>query len=1702
VLRWDLPVLVKRLKHATDEAALIREFDLLAALRAPCLPALLELGFEGGAYLVRDLVEGVTIARTHSASERILDWIRKLARTLTLVHASGMAHGDIKPAHILVNASGPWLIDFGLGVLPTDEGRGLSGTAAYMAPELWQQRCDEPRSADVYALAATLFELLAGRPAFQGDSLDALHRAHLGELPALPSLDTHPELIRQAQPALQRLLNECFAKDPRERPSMRQFANELACFLEIEEQDPPRWGHPPLLGRELLLAESFDLCIRSTKPSEREGLPMGCVIAAPGSGKSRLLESLKWSLQRARVRVLCMPPPSPRDPWRQLRNLLELCQFAIAGHENRSQPSFAQRLCRGERATALLAEAFGRLGACCLLWDDVELSSPETLRSFELLAEQAEDLRLSLFFTCSQRGWWSERAERFELQALDFATFEPWLQEQVRCNELSRSELERARNVITASGALPAPIARFLLHGAEPSHSDAFAARDRILGHLPPALLVVLTLLKVDREMVALQVLADALDHSPERLAAMLAEDALLLAGQQVLLKHTLDVFRDGERPDAAPSQELVNRLGTRSDLDTLLQRLDHALELGGEAYAALRLELALQTGEARADRLAALWPAAERSLRLQYAYGRAYMLLLETFERIRGPRQAGEALCTPSPSASTSAEDEALLDALVEHAIAAGRALELLRAFHVTHPSGLLRSESSPPGYDFLSIGRLACSHTLLRRWEEQGSTEEPPVCSGFVSPLAIAYARLAAATGDSKPLLRILQASDFGCSPSQALALHRLAAEDGLRSGRLLDVRRHAELGLALCAADSPQGLSLTVLDAAARAFAAERGGLEALEGCAAALLRGETQGSALARYYSYLGIAYGRSGRLDEAARAYRRGLEEVEKHHLDEDLPTYFLNLGTANHRLGRLGIAREYYGRGSRACTPNTRLATRIRLACNRAGIDLRLGRVDEAQLLLRRARRLWEQSEAPASLGLLLDLLDSDVLVQQGQEALGHTHYLEIASRYAELGDNRRRAEVLLKAAMCSLRAGEWTRARIELDASRRLIEMGDFRDLDAEQALCRAQLMLLLGGVDAVEGIERYREALHAAFEGHDYALLLERLEVFLRHATSEGLEDFVVDGQQLGQRSASAVAMGLDASLRRTLLEGYGLSSWLQTRRSPGGAEQEPTQATAGSDSHGEQVQSPDLVSKYRRLLAFNHEVLHADTLMGVLSRALDVALELSRAERAFVLLRRGASNKRGLRVAMSRDLDGHSVQRPLHKLSATIAQKVIQTRQPLVTAHARSDERFDSALSIQEMELSSVLCVPICVADEVKGALYLDHRFWRAAFDEQLVALMTSFADQLALALLGAERSEQLEQLLQEQSQLRERLASMNEENLLLRAQLDARHQELRAELDARLPVQPGGGLWKRELIASSLPMRRVLERIERVLSNTIPVVILGESGTGKELVARAIHFNGPRASQPFIAVNCGALSEGLLESELFGAKKGAYTGGVADRDGLFVAADKGTLFLDELGEMPLSMQVKLLRALQDGRVRPVGSTRDVDVDVRIIAATNRDLDAMVREGSFREDLYYRVNGISITVPALRERREDIPLLVRHFLQRLSGETGIDYSISAEATVFLSAAPWPGNVRQLDNVVRTAAALCLGHRLELVDVAALLDADSSERGVGRPRRIDAAAVSEALAQHGGARAAAAAQLGISERSLYRYLKRFGLN
>lgn len=495
--------------------------------------------------------------------------------------------------------------------------------------------------------------------------------------------------------------------------------------------------------------------------------------------------------------------------------------------------------------------------------------------------------------------------------------------------------------------------------------------------------------------------------------------------------------------------------------------------------------------------------------------------------------------------------------------------------------------------------------------------------------------------------------------------------------------------------------------------------------------------------------------------------------------------------------------------------------------------------------------------------------------------------------------------------------------------------------------------------------------------------------------------------------------------------------------------------------------------------------------DRLKPLLAQVVDTMVLWTGVERGLLLLRApdGRLVPRAARNLARQDLRGDQLE-----LSTSLARRAMSEREAICATDAFT-QVGDLHASVHALGLRSVLAVPLVARGDVLGVVYLDDRVRRGAFGPGELAWVRLVASQAALAIADA----------RDQALLRRAVRRAERANARLASELGAREAEL-ATVRAELASAGAETRFRYDEIAGrSEPMRAMLKLVDRVTMSDVPVLLAGESGTGKELVARAIHRNGPRSTRPFVSENCGSVPETLLESTLFGHVRGAFTGASATRAGLFDVADGGTLLLDEIGEMPLSMQTKLLRVLQNGEVRPVGGERSRIVDVRIIGATHRDLEAMVAAGTFREDLFYRLNVVSIRVPPLRERREDIALLVGRFVEKYSA--GRKVKVTRAAMDRLTHFPWPGNVRQLENEIRRALVLAD----DRIDVGELSEEVSRggpsaarDAGLGLKARVDALEaqlVRDALQKTSGNQTRAAEVLGVSRFGLQKMIRRLGI-
>jgi Nif-specific regulatory protein len=435
----------------------------------------------------------------------------------------------------------------------------------------------------------------------------------------------------------------------------------------------------------------------------------------------------------------------------------------------------------------------------------------------------------------------------------------------------------------------------------------------------------------------------------------------------------------------------------------------------------------------------------------------------------------------------------------------------------------------------------------------------------------------------------------------------------------------------------------------------------------------------------------------------------------------------------------------------------------------------------------------------------------------------------------------------------------------------------------------------------------------------------------------------------------------------------------------------------------------------------------------------------------------------------------------------ITRSVFRKVVSERAAVVAADAPRD--VGQSESLMGAQIRSTLGIPLWKGDEILGVIQVDNREATGVLTASDLDIMAVLAQNASLAVANARVAKRLRAA-------EERLKKEN-------AFLKGKEQERRTGGKKDGPP---------EIIGNSTPMKQLLQQLEKVVNTRVTVLIEGETGVGKELVAASVHYRSNRRDRLFVGQNCAAMPETLLESELFGHRKGAFTGAHEDKRGLFEVADGGTLFLDEVTEMPLSLQSKLLRVLQEGEIRPIGATQEKKVNVRIVAATNRNLEKEVAEGRFREDLYYRLKVFPLRVPPLRERREDIPLIGSHFLQRFATEFGKPAGgFSQQAMELLQSYDWPGNVRELQNEVqRLVIQLDTGGFVtpdmlspRVRQVEGMIERVRPTKGTLKEMmdQVERWLLIEALREHGNNKTAAAKSLGITREGLHKKLRAFGL-
>lgn len=493
--------------------------------------------------------------------------------------------------------------------------------------------------------------------------------------------------------------------------------------------------------------------------------------------------------------------------------------------------------------------------------------------------------------------------------------------------------------------------------------------------------------------------------------------------------------------------------------------------------------------------------------------------------------------------------------------------------------------------------------------------------------------------------------------------------------------------------------------------------------------------------------------------------------------------------------------------------------------------------------------------------------------------------------------------------------------------------------------------------------------------------------------------------------------------------------------------------------SSAEQEEGLDQEALEALRRLVSFSEELSKNYEVPALLEALMDEIVALTGADKGMLII----VDQGKLNVRVARNLKRENISDAVGQLSDSIISKVVKNRTPLIVSDALHDQEFNASQSVVSLNLCSVMCVPLLDKGSLLGLIYVGNDNIVNLFTRKHLEVLNIFAVQASLIVANALLVNDLKL---DKQQLEERIAQMRFGSI----------------------------------IGASDAMRDVFRKVEKVAGTDVSVLVQGETGTGKELIARELHNRSSRIKKPFITINCGAIPENLLESELFGHVRGAFTGATATKPGKFHLADGGTIFLDELGEMPLNLQVKLLRVLQERTVTKVGDTRSEHVDIRVLAATNKDLATEVREGRFREDLFYRLNVVTLHLPPLRARGDDVVLIGNFLLSRFCEEFGTgEKTLSKEGLVALKKYAWPGNIRQLENRIKKAVILSDKVVLEpddldlqpedLEDIMTLSEAKD---------RFQRRYINEVLARNNGNRTKTARDLGVDPRTIFRHLEK----
>ncbi|HEX6898071.1 MAG TPA: sigma 54-interacting transcriptional regulator [Thermoanaerobaculia bacterium] len=1624
----DRPLALKVALERSDAEDLARfrhEVRLLSEARHPNVVEVYDFGVLPGdfPFLTMELLKSGSLPEKVRGLdwESFYDFALQAAAGLAHIHRQGVVHMDIKPLNLgLSNGNGRRftlkILDFGLSQSvrgPLD--RRIRGTLAYTAPEVILQDSYDHR-ADLYSLGMTLFELATGTLPSAGGDMAAI-RFHLDGDPPDP-LALRPDM----PPDLARILTRLLSRDPADRhASAGRLLADLgeasgrpveAAALALSEGTVLA---SRLIGREEILSRlRADLAAAA---ASRGGALL--LQGDEGVGKSRLLREFRLLAAVEGTRVGRARDLAERS--RPLEIFLEaLASVGIeiqAGTEDPAGESVQRERYRLFREIALALDAHSRSGPpILLLLDDFHLAGRE---SEDLLLYLAEELKGSrVLVVAARRPVPGPLSDSESLSTFDLAPFSAAETAQLVDASLGASGL--LPNLYTwlheRSKGLPGEVQRLLRYLVE---NRALHYRE---GEWKPSIpaLTRWASTPVDEEAQAWERISTLPASLREVLeaAAVVAEPFSLPTLAALLETDPQDVYERlstlVEHGDLVPLREAEGSLydiphsrtrqvlyaGLDPDRRVQLHRRLGAWLEGVEACGGSVLPAAVAEH---------FWRGGERARSLPYLLRAA-----EAARAVYGYAEAANFYGRAAETAAETGDQEGAAAALVSQAGALAAAGQFPRALRLYQDllgrPGFEALRAQDPTFIPRMLLRKGRLHTRLGEHEAalESHDEGLRTLAGAADPELEVDLLLGRA-------LALRDLGDWDAAFQTARSALARAGKEGLQSQRagLLNT-----LGMFSFGRGDWRRAGRLVRRGL---WVAERAGDESLS----MTLRNN------------LGAILWKTGDFEGALAFYTRNLEAFERTH------DVWGQLSTLNN----LGILECSRGNWTAARDPLTRsldLKRRLGLREKEVLARLNLGEVEEvlgnwsrAQRHYERALRLLEDApEHRERFAALAQLASLDR--KRGRSAEAERRALEALGGAERLGDR----DLL---AQCYHQLGQIEKDRDNLDAAASFLH----RALDIEeaagthQALARIHISLAdlaLRGGDPAQAERHALEARRRVEQQGDRFTLAKLLSIEGRIA---GVRDEVDHAERLFAEGVRLLEeMQAPYEHARSLYE-WGLRTWnmdtalRRLRRALVGFErlgaEMESKRTSGAIERIREHQRP---SGSRGVNAVLYEVLKVVNstldLQEVLNRTMDLVLERLGAERGMIVLANRIT--RDLEIAVARNVGREDVNEG-RELSESVVRRVIETREPVLTVDALTDGRFEGAQSIVARHILSILCVPLAIRDRLAGAIYVDHRQSRHLFGQNDLEFLTAFADQAAIAI----------------------------ENARLYGEIDASRQRLKEENESlRREIFSSHNLGS--LIGRSRPIAELKQMLEKVAQSPSTVLIRGESGTGKGLVARIIHATSARRNAAFIHFNCAALPETLVESELFGHEKGAFTGAAGQKPGRFELANHGTIFLDEIGKVSRSVQAKLLRVVEEKEFERVGGTRTLKADVRVVAATNLDLEEAIKTNEFREDLFYRLNIIPIVLPPLRNRREDIPYLVEHFLGKISRDLGRPpKEIDPGVIELFYAYTWPGNVRELEAAIHRAFVLSGEETLTMADFGWIALHVQGAQAAARPPEMD---------------------------------------